>query len=170
MLTTAVERLRELVRVSAGMLQVIGVEAPALNDAERLESALRMIGRAPPDRIILANPVWQTALSSLKAMITSARAFCQFATDVDQSYTAEAWSYDTASMLMVLRADGPSFVRRFSSRYRSVNADLRALCKERLRRYEYPHVVHFVDELPRTPSGKVQRFKLRETAAQRAAR
>jgi acyl-coenzyme A synthetase/AMP-(fatty) acid ligase len=43
------------------------------------------------------------------------------------------------------------------------------MCKERLRRYEYPHVVHFVDELPRTPSGKVQRFKLREVAAERAA-
>ena len=46
--------------------------------------------------------------------------------------------------------------------------ELRTMCKERLRRYEYPHVVHFVDELPRTPSGKVQRFKLRETAAERA--
>ena len=47
--------------------------------------------------------------------------------------------------------------------------ELRAMCKERLRRYEYPHVVHFVDELPRTPSGKVQRFKLRDLAAQRVA-
>jgi benzoate-CoA ligase family protein len=47
--------------------------------------------------------------------------------------------------------------------------ELRAMCKERLRRYEYPHVVHVVDELPRTPSGKVQRFKLRELAAQRVA-
>ena len=37
-------------------------------------------------------------------------------------------------------------------------------CKERMRRYEYPHDVHFVDELPRTLSGKVQRFKLREWA------
>jgi benzoate-CoA ligase family protein len=45
--------------------------------------------------------------------------------------------------------------------------ELRAMCKERLRRYEYPHVVHVVDELPRTPSGKVQRYKLRELAAQR---
>ena len=44
--------------------------------------------------------------------------------------------------------------------------ELRAMCKDRLRRYEYPHVVHFVDELPRTPSGKVQRFKLRELAAE----
>ncbi len=35
-----------------------------------------------------------------------------------------------------------------------------------MRRYEYPHVVHFVDELPRTLSGKVQRFKLREWASE----
>jgi benzoate-CoA ligase len=41
---------------------------------------------------------------------------------------------------------------------------LRGWCKERLRRYEYPHVVEFVDELPRTVTGKVQRFKLRESA------
>jgi acyl-coenzyme A synthetase/AMP-(fatty) acid ligase len=36
-----------------------------------------------------------------------------------------------------------------------------------MRRYEYPHVVEFVDELPRTLTGKVQRFRLRELAAQR---
>ena len=46
--------------------------------------------------------------------------------------------------------------------------ELRAWCKERLRRYEYPHVVEFVDELPRTLSGKVQRFALRASAADRA--
>jgi benzoate-CoA ligase family protein len=42
--------------------------------------------------------------------------------------------------------------------------ELRALCKARLRRYEYPHVVRFVDDLPRTVNGKVQRFRLRELA------
>ena len=40
--------------------------------------------------------------------------------------------------------------------------ELRAWCKENLRRYEYPHVVEFVEDLPRTPTGKVQRYKLRE--------
>ena len=44
---------------------------------------------------------------------------------------------------------------------------LRGWCKERLRRYEYPHVVEFVEELPRTLTGKVQRFRLREMAATR---
>lgn len=42
--------------------------------------------------------------------------------------------------------------------------ELRAWCKERLRRYEYPHIVTFVDDLPRTLTGKVQRFRLRELA------
>jgi benzoate-CoA ligase len=42
--------------------------------------------------------------------------------------------------------------------------ELRGWCKERLRRYEYPHLVQFVDELPRTLTGKVQRFRLREWA------
>jgi benzoate-CoA ligase family protein len=51
--------------------------------------------------------------------------------------------------------------------------ELRQWCKEQLRRYEYPHVVDFVEDLPRTATGKVQRFKLREaegTAATLAGR
>jgi benzoate-CoA ligase family protein len=43
--------------------------------------------------------------------------------------------------------------------------ELRQWCKQHLRRYEYPHVVEFVEDLPRTPTGKVQRFKLREAEA-----
>ncbi len=46
--------------------------------------------------------------------------------------------------------------------------ELRTWCKARMRRYEYPHVVHFVDDLPRTLTGKVQRFRLREWATQGA--
>ena len=42
--------------------------------------------------------------------------------------------------------------------------ELQAWCKQRLRRYEYPHYVDFVTELPKTPTGKIQRYKLRETA------
>jgi benzoate-CoA ligase len=43
--------------------------------------------------------------------------------------------------------------------------ELRTWCKGNLRRYEYPHVVEFVEDLPRTPTGKVQRYKLREAEA-----
>jgi acyl-CoA synthetase (AMP-forming)/AMP-acid ligase II len=38
--------------------------------------------------------------------------------------------------------------------------DLRAFCHEHLGRYKTPKDIHFVAELPRGPSGKVQRLKL----------
>ncbi len=47
-------------------------------------------------------------------------------------------------------------------------SELRAWCKQRMRRYEYPHLIRFVDELPRTLTGKVQRFRLRELAVEAA--
>lgn len=39
--------------------------------------------------------------------------------------------------------------------------DLQEWCKSRLERYQYPHVIDFVDQLPRTETGKVDRRKLR---------
>jgi benzoate-CoA ligase family protein len=38
---------------------------------------------------------------------------------------------------------------------------LQAFCKAGLARYKYPRWVHFVDELPKTATGKIQRFILR---------
>ena len=40
--------------------------------------------------------------------------------------------------------------------------ELQQWCKERLRRYEYPHFFAFVDDLPKTLTGKIQRYKLRD--------
>jgi benzoate-CoA ligase family protein len=40
--------------------------------------------------------------------------------------------------------------------------ELQEWCKERLKRYQYPHLVEFIEELPKTVTGKIQRFKLRE--------
>lgn len=45
--------------------------------------------------------------------------------------------------------------------------ELQEWCKERLARYKYPHSVVFIQDLPKTVTGKIQRFKLRE--AQSAA-
>ena len=38
--------------------------------------------------------------------------------------------------------------------------DLRDFCRQRLGRYKTPKQIRFVTELPRGPSGKVQRLKL----------
>jgi len=44
----------------------------------------------------------------------------------------------------------------------SLTEELQNWCKERLKRYQYPHLVEFVEDLPRTVTGKIQRFKLRQ--------
>jgi benzoate-CoA ligase family protein len=41
-------------------------------------------------------------------------------------------------------------------------AELQDLCKSRLQRYQYPHIIEFVSELPKTVTGKIQRYRLRE--------
>jgi acetyl-CoA synthetase len=40
--------------------------------------------------------------------------------------------------------------------------DLQRLVKDMFAAHAYPRAIHFTDELPKTPSGKIQRFKLRE--------
>ncbi len=39
---------------------------------------------------------------------------------------------------------------------------LRSWCRERMRDYEYPHLIRFVEDLPKTLTGKARRFVLRE--------
>jgi 2-aminobenzoate-CoA ligase len=41
---------------------------------------------------------------------------------------------------------------------------LQDFVKSQIAPYKYPRVVEFSDSLPRTPTGKLQRFRLRETS------
>ncbi len=47
----------------------------------------------------------------------------------------------------------------------ATEADLKAFVKERLAPYKYPRQIEFVTDLPKTATGKIQRFKLREQEA-----
>jgi benzoate-CoA ligase family protein len=51
----------------------------------------------------------------------------------------------------------------------SIAAELLNFCKKGLAPYKYPRWFHFVQELPKTATGKIQRFKLRTTEARPAA-
>ncbi len=42
------------------------------------------------------------------------------------------------------------------------DAELKAFVKEKLAAYKYPRAIEFLDELPKTATGKIQRFRLRE--------
>jgi acyl-coenzyme A synthetase/AMP-(fatty) acid ligase len=44
-------------------------------------------------------------------------------------------------------------------------AELQEHCKSRLQRFQYPHMIEFVSELPKTVTGKIQRYKLRDKEA-----
>jgi benzoate-CoA ligase len=48
-------------------------------------------------------------------------------------------------------------------------AELQEHCKSRLQRFQYPHVIEFVPELPKTVTGKIQRYKLRDGARETAS-
>ncbi|WP_300274208.1 AMP-binding protein [Halomonas sp.] len=46
--------------------------------------------------------------------------------------------------------------------------EIRQQVRERLSTHAFPRVIEFVEELPKTPSGKIQRFKLRADAVDKA--
>ena len=49
-------------------------------------------------------------------------------------------------------------------------SELQEHCKTRLQRYQFPHFVEFVPDLPKTVTGKIQRYKLREASTRETAR
>ena len=53
------------------------------------------------------------------------------------------------------------------SGHHTTDAELKAFVKDRLAPYKYPRQIEFVHELPKTATGKIQRFKLRELEQRR---
>jgi benzoate-CoA ligase len=51
-----------------------------------------------------------------------------------------------------------------------LEAELKAFVKGELAPHKYPRLIEFLAELPKTATGKIQRFRLREREAERAAR
>ncbi|MGZ8260446.1 MAG: benzoate-CoA ligase family protein [Caldimonas sp.] len=51
----------------------------------------------------------------------------------------------------------------------TTDAELKAFVKEKLAPYKYPRAIEFIDELPKTATGKIQRFRLRERERGRPA-
>ncbi len=47
----------------------------------------------------------------------------------------------------------------------ATDAELKAFVKDRLAPFKYPRVIEFIAELPKTATGKIQRFKLRDSEA-----
>ena len=104
-------------------------------------------GRA--DDMIKIGGLWASPIEIENVLVEHPRVLEAAAIGVDADYTTRVKAF------VVCRGDAGD---------ETLIADLQAWCKQRLRRYEYPHFIDFVEELPKTPTGKIQRYKLREPA------
>jgi benzoate-CoA ligase family protein len=102
-------------------------------------------GRA--DDMIKIGGLWASPIEIENALMEHPRVLEAAAVGVEADYTTRVKAY------VVCREDAGD---------EELATALQSWCKERLRRYEYPHFIEFVDELPKTLTGKIQRYKLRE--------
>jgi len=73
-----------------------------------------------------------------------------------------------AAVIGVINAEGLTKTKAFvvlKAGQAATEAGLQAFVKDRLAPYKYPRQIEFVAELPKTATGKIQRFKLREREA-----
>jgi benzoate-CoA ligase len=73
-----------------------------------------------------------------------------------------------AAVIGVVDAEGLTKTKAFVVLKASATvseAELKAFVKDKLAPYKYPRQIAFVDDLPKTATGKIQRFKLREREA-----
>ena len=123
----------KLVDLATQMKQVFPLIAddhvPSFTEALATISAFRHVAAAPKNiRRALANSIWERELVAIESATDDGRRLSGSIISAEQHFRDEAWGYDAGSLLIVLRADGPSFLRRFGSRYRKGDADLHAIC------------------------------------------
>ncbi len=102
-------------------------------------------GRA--DDMIKIGGLWASPIEIENALVEHPRVLEAAAVGVDADYTTRVKAF------VICRGDAGDD---------DLVDELQEWCKSRLRRYEFPHFITFVDELPKTPTGKIQRYKLRE--------
>jgi benzoate-CoA ligase family protein len=104
-------------------------------------------GRA--DDMIKIGGLWASPIEIENALVEHPRVLEAAAVGIDADYTTRVKAF------VICRGDAGD---------ETLVAELQEWCKTRLRRYEFPHFIAFVEELPKTPTGKIQRYKLREEA------
>ena len=130
-LNTAAEKLAELsIAVNKVFSYIVENREPCISDAFATVKAFRHVAAAPQEtRSVLVNPAWVRDFPALERAIDEGERLVGLVSKVEAHFRREAWTCDTAQLLLTLRADGPSFLRRFSRRYRQANADLHAICR-----------------------------------------
>lgn len=116
-------------------------------DRYRVDSNGDYVYEGRADDMIKIGGLWASPIEIENALVEHPRVLEAAAVGVEADYTTRVKAF------VVCRGDAGDD---------ALVAELQEWCKSRLRRYEYPHFIAFVDELPKTPTGKIQRYKLRE--------
>lgn len=139
-----IDRLSERLRKVAAALETLsghidgfmshlaGQDDLSLTDISGIVESLRHLGSAPVNCAVLKDPIWADDLPNIERAVADGQKLAALSQDLLSAFHADAWDYDTAPLLLALRADGRSMFRIFSARFRRAMADLRALAKEKL--------------------------------------
>jgi 2-aminobenzoate-CoA ligase len=146
-----------------GRLAVKGPTGCRYLDDERQGSYVRDGWNYPGDAYSLDADGYFHYIARTDDMIVSA-GYNISGPEVEQALLAHAGVKECAVVAKADPAHGTNIVKAFVVRNDDADVDAEALvafCKERIAPYKAPREVEFVDALPRTETGKVQRYKLR---------
>jgi Protein of unknown function (DUF4011)/AAA domain len=126
----------KLTALLAAVTKVFGqigeTREPSISDAFATVKAFRHVAAVPKEhRTALVDPAWVHDIAVLERAIEEGERLTRFVSTVDGHFRRDAWTCDAVRLVLTLRADGPSFLRRFTRRYRQANADIRAICRSK---------------------------------------
>jgi very-short-patch-repair endonuclease len=136
-LTTALDKSIEQigalsVQVNKIYSNIVGTGTPCLRDAFSLINAFRHLLAAPAsNRFALVSPIWTNELDKLLNAIDQCERFTELAAEISALFEPDAWSFDTAPVLLSFKVDGQSLFGRFSRRYRRSLAALGGICQQK---------------------------------------
>jgi very-short-patch-repair endonuclease len=116
-------------KVSEAMVEK---ETLSFADVRAVTKALKHVAAVPPqNRRLLGNSAWVQKLPQIESAIGAGKSLSASILKALHHFRAEAWGSDTQTLLMVLRADGPSIFRRMSGRYRKAKAELKSIFRNK---------------------------------------
>lgn len=81
---------------------------------------------------------------------------------IQHTAVLEAAVIGTADRQGLVKTTAYVVLRSGNDACEAIQQELQAFVKEQLAPFKYPRTIHFVDDLPKTATGKIQRFRLRE--------
>jgi benzoate-CoA ligase len=139
-----------------------------------------VLGQPPPRRARPSRAAGRRAATSTSATPTAPTPTAAAATTCSRSAASTSRPFEVeatlvqhpavleAAVIGVPDAEGLTKTKAFvvlKAGGEATDAELKAFVKDKLAPYKYPRQIEFVADLPKTATGKIQRFKLREQEA-----